>query len=192
MSDSSSGYFSGRGRDEFDIPASRSGKVLLAEAWGRAFGRGFSIDGDCTEGGITLRERVGESGWGKDRAHLVIPAKYHRLAISDGVHRPGRWHISLGELSDAPPLAPENAGNTSRVYAHHGEKTEADVDFEGHGSVWFYDFQGRGERKLIEHTGKFRGTIVIPGPGLVAVGGGHGGALRWGSLPPWKVTLRRR
>ncbi|MEU5896651.1 MULTISPECIES: hypothetical protein [unclassified Streptomyces] len=172
------------------MPPALSGRVLLAEAWGRSLGQGFSIDGDYTEDGITRRKFLGDSGWGSDRAHIVIPAKCHRLATSKGVNKPGRWNIALGEPSDAPDLTTETSGNTSRVYAYHGAKTHAEVDFEGHGSVWLYDFQGGKEQKLIEHGAKFRGTIVIPGPGLVAVAGGHGGALRWGSLPDWRMTLR--
>ncbi|MFH8608432.1 hypothetical protein ACH4D5_13220 [Streptomyces sp. NPDC018029] len=190
MSNGSSGHFSGHGKAEFDIPAAFAGRILLAEAWGRKFGQGFSIHGDRTEGDITRREFVGESGWGNEKAHLVIPAECHRLSISKGVGKPGRWNVSLGELSDAPELAADNSGTTSRIYAYHGEKIEADVDFERHGAVWLYDFTWQEERKLIEHRDKFRGTIVIPGPGLVAVSGGHGGALRWGSLAKWRLTLR--
>ncbi|MEU1144611.1 hypothetical protein ACFYO9_11045 [Streptomyces sp. NPDC005863] len=189
MSDGSLGRFSGRGRSEFEVPVALAGKTLLAEAWGRVLSQGFTVEGDYREGNAVLREWVGQSGWGNEKAHIVIPPKYKTLVISKGGRNPGRWHLSLSELTDAPKLSVESSGTTSRVYSYLGEKTEAEVDFEGNGAVWFSDFRWRRRQKLIGHTGKFRGTIVIPGPGLVAVTGGHGGALAWGSQPGWKVIL---
>ncbi|MEW2391161.1 hypothetical protein AB0933_22700 [Streptomyces venezuelae] len=189
MSDGSLGRFSGRGKSELELPAALTGRTLLAEAWGRILGQGFTVEGDYREGNAVRREWVGQSGWANEKAHIVIPPKYERLAISKGGRNPGRWNLSFGELTDAPELAAEASGTTSRVFSYRGEKTEATVDFEGHGAVWFSDFQWRKKQRLIGHTDKFRGTIVIPGPGLVAVTGGHGSAVDWGSQPDWKVIL---
>ncbi|MFE6165589.1 hypothetical protein ACFQ7F_42560 [Streptomyces sp. NPDC056486] len=190
MPEGPSELFSGRGRSEFDLPAALTGRPLLAEAWGRRLGRSFDIDGDRTEGSTVLREFIGGSGWGAEKSHIVIPARYSRLAISNGGHKPGRWNISLGELSTAPKLTDETSGSASRVYAYHGGEAEAEVDFEGHGAVWFYNFQWTGKRELISHSDKFRSTITLPGPGLVAVGCGHLGEPGWGTMPTWKVRLR--
>ncbi|WP_409240598.1 hypothetical protein [Streptomyces sp. PA5.6] len=189
MSDGSLERFSGRGKYEFVLPADLAGKILLAEAWGRVLGQGFTVEGDYRKGSAVLRELVGESGWGNERAHIVIPPKYETLAISKGGRNPGRWNLTFSELTDAPKLTTETSGTTSRIYCHRGQKTEAEVDFQGHGAVWFCDVEWRKKQKLIGHSDKFRGTIVIPGPGLVAVTGGHGGGLQWGSLLEWKMTL---
>ncbi|WP_306335137.1 hypothetical protein [Streptomyces sp. KL118A] len=190
MSGSTSGLFSGRGKSEFDVPPALTGRPLLAEAWGRRLGRSFDVEGERTVGNMVRREYIGGSGWGAGRSHIVIPPHYSRLAITNGVHKPKRWNIFIGELSAAPAIEAENAGTNSRVYAHHGDETEAKVDFAGHGAVWFYSFQWENGRELISHTDTFRGAITIPGPGLVAVGAAHLGEPGWGTLPPWKMTLR--
>ncbi|MEV7197193.1 hypothetical protein AB0N81_36105 [Streptomyces sp. NPDC093510] len=190
MPGASSGLFSGRGKSEFDVPPALTGRPLLAEAWGRFLGKSFDVEGDRTAGNMVRREYIGGSGWGTERSHIVIPPHYSRLAITNGIHNPKRWNISIGELSTAPGIQTENSGTASRVYAYHGDETEAKVEFEGHGAVWFYSFQWSDGRELISHTDKFRGAIVIPGPGLIAVGSGNTGEPGWGTLPPWKMTLR--
>lgn len=185
-----SGLFSGRGRSEFDVPPELTGRPLLAEAWGRILGGSFDIEGELAVGNMVRREYIGGSGWGTERSHIVIPPQYTRLAITNGIHKPKRWNVAMGEMSTAPEIAAENAGTASRVYAYHGVEAEAKVDFEGHGAVWFYSFQWSDGHELISHTDKFRGAIVIPGPGLVAVGSAHLGRPGWGAMPPWKMTLR--
>ncbi|MFI7320329.1 hypothetical protein [Streptomyces venezuelae] len=186
----SSGLFSGRGESEFDVPPALAGRPLLVHAWGRFLGQSFDVEGELAVGNMVRREYIGRSGWGRERSHIVIPPQYSRLAITIGFGKPKRWNVAIGELSTAPEIAAENVGSASRVYAHHGGETQAQVDFEGHGAVWFYSYQWTDGRELISHTDKFRAAIVIPGPGLVAVGGGHSGEPGWGTLPPWKVTLR--
>jgi len=164
------------------------GKPLLVEAWGGLLSRTFHVEGDREVGGIFDRVDIGSSGWGRNKAHIIVPAQYSSLHISGDVTRkPGKWNLSITKLSTAPKLEDEISGEASRVFSCHGGEADASVDFEGQGCLAMYNFDGSGRRELVQRDSKFHGVVSIPGPGLIAVQSGVG--RHWGSLPPWRISL---
>jgi hypothetical protein len=180
---------SGRGESEVTLPEGLLGKPLLAEAWGGLLSRTFNIQGDQEVRGIFDRKNLGSSGWGRNRSHIIVPALYSSLHISgDVTHKPGKWNLLIGELSTAPKMEEEISGEASRVFSYDGGEVDASVDFEGHGCLAMYDFDGSRRRELVKRDSKFYGVVSIPGPGLIAVQSFVNPY--WGSLRPWRISLR--
>jgi hypothetical protein len=165
------------------------GKPLLVEAWGGLLSRTFDLQGDREVDGIFDRVNLGSSGWGRNKAHIIVPALYSSLHISGSViHKPGKWNVSIGELSTAPKMESETSGEASRVFSYHGGKVDATVEFDGRGCLAIYNFAGTGRRELVSRDTKFRGVVSIPGPGLIAVQSAV--EPYWHSLPAWNISLR--
>ncbi|WP_150184969.1 hypothetical protein [Streptomyces venezuelae] len=182
--------FSGRGMFEFDVPKHLVGEEFFIEAHCRMFGPGFAIHGEIHEDGVTKHEHIGFVHWG-DTTHLMIPGQYERLVVkgASSDRKTGRWSLECKSLSELPELSSENSAGASRMFLVRGGAQRADVEFAGAGSVRHFDLEGGKEQELACNTGSFRGTITIPGEGVVAISQPFGG---WGPMQKWKLTLRRR
>ena len=123
------------------------------------------------------------------RRSRSLKGLYSSLHVSgDVIRKPGRWHLLIGELSTAPKMEEEISGEASRVFSYHGGEVDASVDFEGHGCLAMYNFDGSGRRELVKRNSKFHGVVSIPGPGLIAVQPDVDPY--WGPLRPWRISLR--
>ncbi|MET8687705.1 hypothetical protein ABZV77_26180 [Streptomyces sp. NPDC004732] len=190
MSANTGTQFSGRGMFEFDVPKHLAGGKFVVEARCRMLGPGFEIHGETHEDGVTKHQHIGFVHWGAT-IHLMIPEQYGRLVVkgASSDRKTGRWSLECKSFSELPEFSPENSASASRMFLVRGGARSADVEFAGPGSVRHFDLEGGKEQELVSNTGSFRGTVTVPGEGVVAISPPFG---EWGPMQKWKLTLRGR
>ncbi|MET8787347.1 hypothetical protein [Streptomyces sp. NPDC004589] len=121
--------------------------------------------------------------YGGHRARAVVPRKYTHLIVKRPSHSSlfPRWKLGFRASDSLPELVKSAEGGHPNVLRYTGARTTSKLEVpKGYVVLTHRSLRGEGAKELHRSNGPFRGTVELPGPGLIEVD----------CLVQWSVTLR--
>ncbi|MGW4554261.1 hypothetical protein ACWEOV_11525 [Streptomyces sp. NPDC004365] len=120
--------------------------------------------------------------YGGHRTRAVVPRKYTHLIVRRPSHGSlfPRWKLGFRASDSLPELVKSAEGGHPNVLRYAGARTTLRLEVsKGYVALTHRSLKGEGEKELHRSNGPFRGTVELPGSGLVEVD----------CLVRWSVTL---
>ncbi|WP_405795631.1 hypothetical protein [Streptomyces sp. NBC_01506] len=111
------------------------------------------------------------TNFGGHRARGVVPREYTHLSVKGGMSTNlPRWRVGFRTADSLSELVESAEGRHPDVVPYNGARTTVRLEVgNGHADITHRPLNGGGETLLHLGQGPFRGTIELPGPGLIDV-----------------------